>query len=81
MYFPFMAILTIGELIRSPVVHSFVSKYALENARGQYMEASNLQFTIGRFIAPIMIVFSTWLSQSLCSELYYFVPLLVQFSM
>ena len=26
------------------------------------MAASNLQFTIGRFIAPIMIVFSTWLS-------------------
>ncbi|KAB2453101.1 MFS transporter [Bacillus sp. CH126_4D] len=60
--FGFMAILTIGELIRSPVVHSFVSKYAPENSRGQYMAASNLQFTIGRFIAPIMIVFSTWLS-------------------
>ncbi|PDY85953.1 MFS transporter [Bacillus anthracis] len=66
--FGFMAILTIGELIRSPVVHSFVSKYAPENApenaRGQYMAASNLQFTIRRFIAPIMIVFSTWLSPS-----------------
>ncbi|PGM91298.1 MFS transporter, partial [Bacillus cereus] len=36
--------------------------YAPENSRGQYMAASNLQFTIGRFIAPIMIVFSTWLS-------------------
>lgn len=60
--FGFMTILTLGELIRSPVVHSFVSKYAPKNSRGQYMAASNLQFTIGRCIAPIMIVFSTWLS-------------------
>ncbi|WP_422117911.1 MDR family MFS transporter [Bacillus thuringiensis] len=60
--FGFMTILTLGELLRSPVVHSFVSKYAPKNSRGQYMAASNLQFTIGRCIAPIMIVFSTWLS-------------------
>ncbi|MBP1082236.1 MDR family MFS transporter [Bacillus capparidis] len=57
----FMVILTLGEVISSPVGHSFVSKYAPENARGQYMGASDLQYSVGRFIAPLSIVLSAWL--------------------
>lgn len=56
-----IAILTLGELIRTPVVQSFVSKYAPEEARGQYMGASSLQFSIGRFIAPLTIWLSAWM--------------------
>ncbi|MDH4619912.1 MFS transporter [Brevibacillus sp. AY1] len=56
-----MVILTLGELIRTPVAQSFVSKYAPEDARGQYMGASSLQFSIGRFIAPLTIGFSAWM--------------------
>jgi len=56
-----MGILTLGELIRTPVVQSFVSKYAPEDARGQYMGASSLQFSVGRFIAPLTIGLSAWL--------------------
>ncbi|WP_289138151.1 MFS transporter [uncultured Brevibacillus sp.] len=57
-----MAILTLGELIRTPVAQSFISKYSPEDARGQYMGASSLQFSIGRFIAPMTIALSQWLS-------------------
>ncbi|MCK9905683.1 hypothetical protein MXD63_37555, partial [Frankia sp. Cpl3] len=52
---------TLGELIRTPVIQSFVSKYAPEDARGQYMGASSLQFTIARFIAPLVIGLSGWM--------------------
>lgn len=57
-----MGVLTLGELIRTPVAQSFISKYSPEDARGQYMGASSLQFSIGRFIAPITIGLSQWLS-------------------
>ena len=48
-----IVIMTLGELIRTPVAQSFISKYAPEDARGQYMGASSLQFSIGRFLAPL----------------------------
>ncbi|WP_099156581.1 MDR family MFS transporter [Virgibacillus ndiopensis] len=56
--FGITVILTLGEIIHSPVVQNFVSKYAPENARGQYMGASDLQFSIGRFIAPLTVILS-----------------------
>ncbi|WP_134683349.1 MDR family MFS transporter [Brevibacillus migulae] len=56
-----IVVLTLGELIRTPVVQSFVSKYSPEDARGQYMGASSLQFSIGRFIAPLTIGLSAWM--------------------
>jgi MFS transporter, DHA1 family, multidrug resistance protein B len=56
-----VVIFTIGEILNGPVSSSFVSKYAPEEARGQYMGASNLQFSIGRFFSPITIIISTWL--------------------
>lgn len=60
--FVFTVIFTLGELIHSPVVNSFISKYAPEDARGQYMAASNLQFSIGRFIAPVTMILSEWMA-------------------
>ncbi|SEG75194.1 MFS transporter [Paenibacillus sp. UNC499MF] len=57
----FTVIFTIGELSRSPVTESFISKYAPDHARGQYMGASGLQFSIGRLIAPVTVLFSAWL--------------------
>jgi len=59
--FACMTVMTLGELIRTPVVQSFVSKYAPEDARGQYMGASSLQFSVGRFIAPLTIGLSAWI--------------------
>lgn len=60
--FACMGVLTLGELIRTPVAQSFISKYSPEDARGQYMGASSLQFSIGRFISPLTIGLSQWLS-------------------
>jgi MFS family permease len=57
-----IVIMTLGELIRTPVAQSFISKYAPEDARGQYMGASSLQFSIGRFLAPLTIGLSERLS-------------------
>ncbi|MGD8190413.1 MDR family MFS transporter [Brevibacillus ginsengisoli] len=57
-----MVVFTIGELVRTPVAQSFISKYAPEDKRGQYMGASTLQFSIGRFLAPFSIGVSQWLS-------------------
>lgn len=57
----FVVIMTVGEVSRSPVTESFISKYAPADARGQYMGASNLQYSLGRFIAPATIFLSTWL--------------------
>lgn len=57
----FVVIMTVGEVSRSPVTESFISKYAPAGARGRYMGASNLQYSLGRFIAPATIFLSTWL--------------------
>lgn len=48
-------IFTFGEIVRAPVLYNFVGEYAPDNARGQYMAASNMQFTIGRLLAPITV--------------------------
>ncbi|MCJ7840283.1 MFS transporter [Lederbergia sp. NSJ-179] len=55
-------IFTFGEIIRAPVIDNFVSDYAPENARGKYMGASRLQFTFGRFLAPLTVFLSEWIS-------------------
>lgn len=53
-------IFTFGELVRSPVSQSFISNYAPEHARGQYMGANSLQSTIGKFLAPVTVFLSGW---------------------
>ncbi|MGD8188483.1 MDR family MFS transporter [Brevibacillus ginsengisoli] len=53
-------IFTFGEMVRSPVTQSFISRYAPEDARGQYMGADNLQATIGKFLAPLTVFLSGW---------------------
>ncbi|WP_134685081.1 MDR family MFS transporter [Brevibacillus migulae] len=52
---------TFGEMVRSPVTQSFISRYAPEHARGQYMGADSLQATIGRCLAPLTVFLSTWI--------------------
>ncbi len=53
-------IFTFGEIVRSPVTQSFISRYAPEHARGQYMAADSLQNTVGKFLAPLTVFFSKW---------------------
>ncbi|WP_090865920.1 MDR family MFS transporter [Oceanobacillus limi] len=60
--FLFTFIFTLGEIIHAPVVQNFVSTYAPKNARGQYMGASDLQFSVGRFIAPVTVILSATMS-------------------
>jgi MFS transporter, DHA1 family, multidrug resistance protein B len=55
-------IFTIGEIIHGPVVQNFVSHYAPQHARGQFMAASSLQYSLGRFIAPITVILSVSLT-------------------
>lgn len=55
-------VFTFGEIVRSPVTQSFISHYAPEHARGQYMGADALQYTIGRFLAPMTVFLSAWIS-------------------
>ncbi|WP_413368159.1 MDR family MFS transporter [Lysinibacillus sp. 3P01SB] len=68
-------VFTFGEIVRAPVLYHFVSRYAPEQARAQYMGLANMQFTIGRMLAPITVFLSTWLpsilifSVILCSAL------------
>ncbi|WP_139491015.1 MDR family MFS transporter [Brevibacillus dissolubilis] len=57
-----MAVFTFGELVRTPIALGFVSKYAPEDKRGQYMGASTLQFSVGRFLAPLVIGMSNWMT-------------------
>lgn len=58
--FAMTVVFTLGEIVRSPVTQSFVSHYAPTHARAQYMGASNLQFTMGRFLAPLAVLISSW---------------------
>ncbi|MCL1631650.1 MFS transporter [Sporolactobacillus sp. CPB3-1] len=58
--FTITVVFTLGEIVRSPVTQSFVSHYAPARARAQYMGASGLQFTIGRFLAPLTVFISAW---------------------
>lgn len=53
-------ILTFGEIVRTPVSQSFISRYAPEHARGQYMGADGLQNTISRFISPMTVFLASW---------------------
>lgn len=46
---------TLGEIVRAPVMNHFISVYAPAHQRGQYMGASNVQFTAGRMIAPFVL--------------------------
>lgn len=55
-------IFTFGEMVRSPVTQSFISRYAPEHARGQYMGADSLQGTIGKFLAPLTVFLSNWVT-------------------
>lgn len=52
-------IFTIGEIIHGPVVQNFAASYAPKNARGQYIGASDLQYSFGRFIAPFTVILSS----------------------
>ncbi|MMZ59034.1 Multidrug resistance protein MdtH [compost metagenome] len=54
-------IFTFGEIVRSPVTQSFISRYAPEHARGQYMGADSLQSTIGKCLAPMTVFLSSWM--------------------
>lgn len=54
-------IFTFGEMVRSPVMQSFISRYAPEKKRGQYMGADSMQYTIGKFLAPMTVFLSSWL--------------------
>ena len=53
---------TFGELIRSLVSQSFVSHYAPIESRGQYLATDTLQNTIGKFLAPVTVFASGFLS-------------------
>jgi MFS family permease len=59
--FAVTVIFTFGEMVRSPVSQSFISRYAPAHARGQYLGADSLQNTIGKFLAPMTVVLSGWL--------------------
>lgn len=50
---------TMGEIVRAPVINHFVSRHAPEAMRGQYMGASNMQYTIGRMLAPLIFFVSS----------------------
>ncbi|MGI2328404.1 MDR family MFS transporter [Planococcus sp. YIM B11945] len=52
---------TFGEIVRSPVSQSFISRYAPEHARGQYLGADSLQYTISKFLAPLTVFLSGWM--------------------
>ncbi|WP_353626073.1 MFS transporter [Bacillus sp. JCM 19041] len=58
------AIFTVGEIMRAPVSESFVSAYAPAHARATYISASNLQYTVGRTLAPLSILLSATLGTS-----------------
>lgn len=53
-------IFTFGEIVRSPVTQSFISRYAPKHTRGQYMGADSLQSTIGKCLAPVTVFLSSW---------------------
>ncbi|WP_245808851.1 MFS transporter [Shouchella patagoniensis] len=58
------AVFTLGEILRAPASESFVSAYAPAHARATYISASNLQYTVGRTLAPISILLSGKLGTS-----------------
>ncbi|GIP65372.1 multidrug resistance protein [Virgibacillus pantothenticus] len=55
-------IFTFGEIVRAPVIKNFIADYAPDNSRGTYMGAADLQFTIGRFLAPLTLFLSEWMN-------------------
>ena len=54
-------IFTFGEIVRAPVLYHFVGRHAPEQARAQYMGMANMQFTVGRMLAPITVFLAAWL--------------------
>ncbi|WP_203287720.1 MFS transporter [Metabacillus sp. cB07] len=54
-------IFTFGEIVRTPVTQSFVSHYAPEHARGQYLAADSLQNTLGKAMAPLTVFLASFI--------------------
>lgn len=59
-----MAIFTFAELMIVGIDQSFISKISPKNMRGQYFAAASLRFTLGKTLAPIAILLSSWLGFS-----------------
>lgn len=55
-------IFTFGEIVRTPVTQSFISHYAPEHSRGQYLAADSLQNTIGKAIGPSTVFLASFIS-------------------
>ncbi|UQZ77564.1 MFS transporter [Niallia circulans] len=53
-------IFTFGEIVRTPVTQSFVSHYAPEHARGQYLAADSLQNTLGKAMGPLTVFLASF---------------------
>ncbi len=48
-----MAIITIGEMISSPILQAIIAKLAPENMRGRYMAVFNLSFGAANAVGPL----------------------------
>ncbi|SDJ88950.1 MDR family MFS transporter [Sediminibacillus albus] len=60
-----MALFTLAELMVVGIQESFVAKLAPEQMRGQYFSAASLRFTVGKLIAPMSLVLTSYISYSL----------------
>jgi len=54
LFFVAMAVLTVGEMIVSPVAISLVSVFAPEDKRGRYMAVFELSYILPSAIGPLM---------------------------
>lgn len=60
-----MALFTMAELMVVGIQESFVAKLAPKEMRGQYFSAASLRFTVGKLIAPLSLVLTSYISYSL----------------
>ncbi|WP_186579178.1 MDR family MFS transporter [Aquibacillus kalidii] len=62
MFMVAMGLFTIAELMVVGIQESFVSKLSPKEMRGQYFSAASLRFTVGKLIAPLSLVLTSYLS-------------------
>ncbi|MDL4842749.1 MDR family MFS transporter [Aquibacillus rhizosphaerae] len=59
-----MGLFTMAELMVVGIQESFVAKLAPEDMRGQYFSAASLRFTVGKLLAPLSLVLTSYFSYS-----------------
>ncbi len=66
-----MFFVTVGEVMYSPIRHSFLGDIAREDARSSYVAVSNMTYQIAMLVGGVFIIIGEYLSANMISAIYF----------